>query len=66
MAPVFYGNFIDASNCASEPVVEIEGEDEESLWTLVMTSPDQNFVQSNVRFRVSLYVCYRRSLIKPM
>lgn len=50
MAPVFYGNFVDACNCASEPVVEIEGEDEESLWTLVMTSPDQNFVQSNNEF----------------
>ena len=48
VAPVYYGNFIDASNCAKEPIVEIEGEEEDSLWTLVLTSPDQNFVQSNV------------------
>jgi len=47
MAPVYYGNFIDAFNCAREPLVEIEHGEEESLWTLVMTSPDQNFIQSN-------------------
>ena len=48
VAPVYYGNFIDAVNCAKEPIVEIEGVGEDSLWTLLLTSPDQNFVQGNV------------------
>jgi len=47
VAPVYYGNFIDAVNCAKEPIVEIEGVGEDSLWTLLLTSPDQNFVQGN-------------------
>lgn len=46
-APVFYGNVVDAVNCADPPTVTIHGDDDDgnSLWTLVMTSPDQNFVQ---------------------
>ena len=50
-APVFYGNFVDAVHCGQAPDVEIHFADEkadESLWTLVMSSPDQNFIQSNV------------------
>ena len=56
VAPVFYGNFVDAVHCARAPNVGIDEcgrEDESSLWTLVMTSPDQNFVQSNVRITPS-------------
>ena len=52
VAPVFYGNFVDAVHCAKAPQLEIHAGDEkfaDSLWTLVMTSPDQNFAQSNVR-----------------
>jgi len=53
VAPVFYGNFVDAVHCSRAPNVEIDEcgrKDESSLWTLVMTSPDQNFVQSNNEF----------------
>ena len=52
VAPVFYGNFVDAVHCAKVPQLEIHAGDEkyaDSSWTLVMTSPDQNFAQSSVR-----------------
>ena len=50
-APIFYGNFVDAVHCTQAPEVEIggdEGEFRDSLWTLIMSSPDQNFIQANV------------------
>jgi len=53
VAPVFYGNFVDAVHCREEPEVDICLNDErgrDSLWTLVMTSPDQNLIQSNSEF----------------
>jgi len=46
VTPVKYGNIVPAKEASMSPSADYEAE-EGSLWTLVMTSPDQNLEDSN-------------------
>ncbi|VDM18539.1 unnamed protein product [Hydatigera taeniaeformis] len=47
VVPVCYGNHISPGNAMSEPLIDFSHLPKDSLWTLIMTSPDEPFLDES-------------------